>query len=186
VHRFLAQISRIQVQLYERDFAQALSTVRRLGVEFRTSTIRRVQLCRVLYHHHSAFVALALASHEPSSGQKRRLRRAKKHQKKLEQENTPWGNAYARYVAAARHLLEDESEKGIKGLRDAIVELDACDMVSVAAGARFRLGQWVGGAEGESLLNQARAFMRTQGVVAPDRLLDALAPLRDGPATSGR
>jgi eukaryotic-like serine/threonine-protein kinase len=175
VHRFLAELARIQVQLYEGAAHCALETVRKLGRELRTSTLRRVQLCRVLYEYHSAFVALALAM-EDTSKRSRRLARAGKHQKRLEGEGTEWGNALAGYVRAQRLLLTGENEPGTTALRSAVDALEACDMVSVAAAARFRLGQRVGDEEGANMVQAARTFMRSQGVRAPDRLLTALAP----------
>jgi hypothetical protein len=175
VHRFLAEIARVQVQLYEGDADGALQTVRRLGSEFRVSTLRRVQLCRILYHYHHGYVAIALAVSGEPSKRKRRLGRARKHQKKLRKENTEWGNALAKYVAAQVLLLAGD-ESGVDQLRLAALAFDQSDMYSLAAATRFRLGLLLGGAEGAALVKASRSFMQSQGVVAPDRLLGALAP----------
>jgi hypothetical protein len=176
VHRFLAELARVQVQLYEGDAEGALGTVRRLGREFRISTLRRVQLCRILYHYHHGYVAIALCASGDSKKRGARLKRARRHQKKLEKEGTAWGNAYARYISAQRRLLGKKPEGGLDELRLAAEGFDQVDMYALAAATRFRLGQRIGGKEGDALLEASRSFMRSQGVAAPDRLSSALAP----------
>jgi hypothetical protein len=178
VHRFLAECARVQVQLYEGDVEAATATIDRLWPEFRSSSMRRVQLARVLAHYHTAFVALARAAKAEGNvkARKQALRQAASHQAKLEGESTPWGNALASYVAAQRALFQDSRDQAEARFERAAKALDERGMLASAAAVRYRQGRMRGDAAGNALIEQARAFMRAQGVRVPDRFLEMLAP----------
>ncbi len=180
VHRFLAAIAKVQVQLYEDDLDGARVTARTVGSEFRLSGMRRVQLVRILLSYHIAYVALARAARAATDGnqaeKKAEMRRAARHQHKLETERTAWGDAYASYIEAQLSLLANRREVGLSQLARAVDKLQRCDMAALASGARYRLGLLQGGEDGAANIERAHAFMRSAGVVAPERLLLSLAP----------
>ena len=61
-------------------------------------------------------------------------------------------------------------------LRDAVAHLDAAGNAMLAAAARRRLGQLLGGDEGTALLAAGDAFMRTQGVKNLEGLTEVSCP----------
>jgi hypothetical protein len=73
--------------------------------------------------------------------------------------------ATRRDAAAARRHLED-----------ALNGFVACDMPMHAAVARDRLGGMLGGSRGQSMRDEAAAWMKQAAVVAPDRLCRMMAP----------
>src|SRR5690606_13827782 len=82
VHAFLAGLARIQVRLYEDDLPKARDDARALGSRFKTSSMRRVQLGRILMSSHLGYVALAQAAVSKNQERAGHLRRAARHQRK--------------------------------------------------------------------------------------------------------
>lgn len=176
VHAFVAGLARIQVRLYEADFEAARGDARTLGSRFKTSSMRRVQLGRILMSSHLAYVALAQAATCEGDARKPHLRRAARHQRKLEREHTVWGDAFARYIQAQSMCLSERQEPAKGALQAAIDAFTACQMHAHAVACQYRLGMWTGGDEGTELMLRARSALSAQGAAAPERLLLALAP----------
>lgn len=180
VHAFLAGLARIQVHLFAADLHKAEDAARRLEREFRTSSVRRVQLGRVLMSAHSGYVALARAfeSENAAATRAKHIKLVKRHQNKLDAERVAWGAGFSTYLAASVHLIHHSYADAERGLRKAIDAFTRCDMHAHAAAVTYRLGLLVGGEEGKALSTEALKFMRAQGAVEPERLLCALAPGR--------
>ncbi len=176
VHRFVAGVSQVQVDLYREDVEAAQQTVQELASRFRTSSMRRVQLGRIQMSYHLAFVALACAAQLDGRARRAELRSAKRHERALENEKTEWGNAVACYVRAQRSLMSGETELGQEQLANAIELADGCHMHALSAAASYRLGTQLGPEQGASFSERALSFARGQGVRSPERLLRALAP----------
>lgn len=176
VHRFLAELARVSVHLYRADPEAAWQTLRKLWGEFRISSMRRVQLCRVHLRAATAFTALALAAIGDGNERAVQLRRAARHQRKLLREKTAWGNAQARYVSAQLALFGERRQSALRHFEEAVAELEERGMLAVAEGARYRWGLTLGGQEGEALQKRALSRIRAQGVREPERLLRMLAP----------
>ncbi len=176
VHRFVAGVSQVQVDLYREDVEAAQQTVQQLASRFRTSSMRRVQLGRIQMSYHLAFVALACAAQLDGRARRAELRSAKRHERALENEKTEWGNAVACYVRAQRSLMSGETALGQEQLLNAIELADGCHMHALSAAASYRLGTQLGPEQGASFSERALSFARGQGVRSPDRLLRALAP----------
>ncbi len=92
--------------------------------------------------------------------------------KKLDAYGPGWGAAPAA-LARARAT-------GADGWRAALEACEAASMGMHAAAARWRLGEALQGDEGEEARAAAEAWMTEEGVVAPARLVEMLAPR--GPA----
>ena len=65
---------------------------------------------------------------------------------------------------------------GVGQLRAAAEYLEAIDMPLYAAAARRRLGELVGGAEGQDLMTRADQWMAGRGVADPARMARVFAP----------
>ena len=61
-------------------------------------------------------------------------------------------------------------------LREAIAAAEKNDMLMAAAAARYRLGEQLGDDEGATLVDEARGWLATQGVVNPPRMVEIVAP----------
>ena len=90
----------------------------------------------------------------------------------LEREGTTYARAWAWLLLAA----SAQPERAQRLLRDAIRACEECDMRLLAAAARRRLGEVMGGRDGRALVEQADAWMREQGIRNPNRMTAVLAP----------
>ncbi len=88
---------------------------------------------------------------------------------------TPWGYAFAPLLRAALAEQQGHGHAAIRELRTAIAA--TCErMHGCAAAARYRLSGLLGGNEGHELKQAALDWASNQGVVAPHRFFQVLAP----------
>ena len=95
---------------------------------------------------------------------------------KLERERISFAKAWALLLRAAVFDQEGDLVRSVDVLRRAIDHGHAHDLPHVAAAARFRLGQILGDAEGGELVASARAWMASQEIKNPERMLEVWAP----------
>jgi hypothetical protein len=88
----------------------------------------------------------------------------------------PTGPDFALRLAIARAAAIGDLEAARARLPALIERLDARRMGVMAAAARMRLGELLGGDEGAEHSARGRAFLSTQGTVRPDRIAAALMP----------
>lgn len=175
VHRFLAEIAKIQLALYRGDIEGGRARAARLWPQVSGSLMSRSKLCRITTHQHSAWPALAAAEATRGREQARHLKAARHHMKLLEREEQPWATAYARYVQAVIAYHEGNLASARLALEGAVESLDSCNMSFYAAAVRYRLGQ-LNLQDGAALREQAFTSLRLQGVLRPDRFTAMLAP----------
>ena len=95
---------------------------------------------------------------------------------RLLRERPSWSHGLARLILAGRaHLVGDKSE-ALKQLELSIQLFERTSMALYAAVARHRQGELQGGEAGKAKKEAARAWMATQEIKDPDRLLNLLAP----------
>ena len=104
------------------------------------------------------------------------LRAARSDARRLERERTSWGTALAQLVQAGIAATRGDLSAARERLTAAVTGLEACDMRLYAAAARRRLGQLVGGSEGQTLIAGADAWMAGQTIRNPARMAAMLAP----------
>jgi hypothetical protein len=80
-------------------------------------------------------------------------------------------------VHAGLAVLHGDLDAAVEAYRAAAGGFDATDMMTIAASARWRLGELLGGDEGHALVGQARAALLAEGVVRPDRVVAMMAPV---------
>jgi serine/threonine protein kinase/tetratricopeptide (TPR) repeat protein len=173
VQQFLADLSRVQVALYERDPPRAVALMERMWPEFSRSLMSRIQLCRIHARHHGAFSTLALAE---ATQDRALIQKALNFADKLDREAMPWGFAFATYVRAAAARFRGNLETAADGLRDAAKAFEDCQMHFYAAAAGVRLGTLLGGDEGKNLVRAGLDRFRAQGVLRPERIVSMMAP----------
>jgi tetratricopeptide (TPR) repeat protein len=74
-------------------------------------------------------------------------------------------------------VLRGDLDAAVDGYRAAAAAWDASDTMLLAAPARWRLGELLGGDEGRALVEQATAALSAEGVVRPERVVAMFAPV---------
>jgi hypothetical protein len=181
VQSFLGAISLVQLDLYQDDPAAALARLDQMWPAFSRSLMTRIHVCRVAARQHDAYVALAAVATLPPgkpwpARARRLLARARKDARKLRDEGTPWSDAFAAYIEAASAHLTGDGDEARRRLEQAAAAFETLHMHLFAAATRRRLGGLVGGAAGRTLVEEADAAFRRQGIARPEKLAAMMAP----------
>ncbi len=176
---FFALKSRSLVAMYQRspdaDPTLATDWARLLG-----SLLFRIPMIRTETAQHLGALAVTRAALARDAGDQgargRHLAEARRWLAELRRISLPaarqLGATLAVSVAAAAGALPDAVDR----LGPLLVHLDATGQRATAAAARWRLARLVGGSTGEAHRLAADRFFADEGVVRPDRLVDALLP----------
>jgi hypothetical protein len=89
--------------------------------------------------------------------------------KQLEREYDPWTGALAAMVRASAENAMGNRAAAMASLQAAIDQTEATDTLVYTNPARYRLGQLVGGDEGERLVKAATETMVARGIRTPER-----------------
>ncbi len=103
------------------------------------------------------------------------LRAAADDGRALLRERAPWIRAHGKLIVASVDSFTDEA-RARASLAEVEGQLEAVDMLLVAAVARYRRGQLTPGQDGAKLVRSADAQMRRLGVQNPSGFLRMLAP----------
>src|SRR5262249_49791361 len=160
--------------LYAGDAAAADERVRRGWSAMAGSLLLRVQLTRIEAVHLRGRAALALARATPPGARATALAAAPRPTRQASSAKTPPPTAPPR--PPAPRAAAGETGPAARPLRRAAEGLASADMALYGAAARYRLGRLLGGDEGRALTDGADAWMRAEGIVRPDRMVDMLAP----------
>lgn len=166
-------LAQLQIALYCGKARYAFRYYRLMEPRFRRSLLGRVQLLRVTMNMMGAFTALAYAlqSENPAP----LLRQAARHGRRLCRERISYTEALGHYVNAAVAFQRGHQTKSRELLEKALAGFEAVDMGLNAAATRRRLGQLLGGAEGQLLIDQADQWMAAQEIRNPQRMTAAWA-----------
>ena len=140
-----------------------------------SSMLLRIQVLRLEATHFRARGALAAARATPAE-RASRARFAQGLAGKIARERVPWSDALAAAVRAGVAHLGERPEEALVLLDEAIRGFGAADMALMAATAKRRKGELLGGAEGGALIAAADAFMRAQRIARPERITAMLMP----------
>jgi len=174
---WLALCGRCEIALYTDDPQSAERTLDDNRRALARSLLLRVARVRCEYHHLQGRAALARAARAGEPADKQQLcKLAGKAARKLARDRIPLGDLFARLLRAGVAHLDGTAEQTVAELRAAIARLDETETNLYAAAARRQLGQTLGNAEGQALIDKADTWMREQGVVRPDRLTAMLVP----------
>jgi serine/threonine protein kinase/tetratricopeptide (TPR) repeat protein len=166
---------RVHTTFYEGDAERAYSHVEDAWGPMQRSLLSRVISIRGDSMFIRARALLLMAHRRPS--RKGLLKEVEKIAKELMNDmdvlNTPgWGHA----LLAGIRLLDGERTKAIESMERSLRTFESVDMVTFAHGARYRLGQLVGGTRGQSMIEQSRKELSARGVAVPDRFVNMLLP----------
>jgi tRNA A-37 threonylcarbamoyl transferase component Bud32 len=120
-------------------------------------------------------LALAAVGSAGDAGRKL-IAEARKMARKLEGERDVFATASALLLRAAIATRCGDAASAIEILRGAVEAAEGGDLMMHATCARWRLGELLGDDEGRLLRSQAGTWMREQGIVEPNKLVEVVSP----------
>ena len=127
----------------------------------------------MIFYERRAHCALAAAADAADPGPL--LRSAGRDARRLEREGMAWSMALARPIRAGIAAACGDRATAVRLFADAVSDLEAVDMNLYAAGRRRRLGELLGGAEGQAQVERADSWMRQQTIRDPARMANVFA-----------
>ena len=166
------------IDLYREDGNAAWDRMTRQWPNLQRSLLMRVQLIRLGMRHLRARCALAkaVAVGIGTGDAQVLLDAALREARRVERESMPWGNALAHLIHAAVAANRGDRAGAAARLEAAAAHLESSDMRNLAAVARRRRGELIGGDEGRALVDQGNSRMAAQKIQNPDRYTAMLAP----------
>ncbi len=166
--QLVGALAHLVIALYRSDPYGGIQLERRLA-DIQGLGWHRFRFVRIAVSVARALAALAGGAHGQREG-KQAAERARREASWLLEQGI-LGRTVGRLVLASLLAAEGHVEQAVARLRDAQAELGASEYRLLAAAIDARLGLLVAGAEGSSLLEQARDYAREQGARRPDRWL---------------
>ncbi|MBW2526888.1 MAG: serine/threonine-protein kinase PknK [Deltaproteobacteria bacterium] len=143
-----------------------------------TSFVRMSQPFRIMMYSTHAAAVLARAGQRRDDPRElaRLLKLARHDEKRLRSERVPWATAFSLLTQAGIAHRCGHSGVALERLAESAEAFEAIDMALHAAAARRHRGVLLGDDEGAALVESADDFMRSQNIVAPERMACAIAP----------
>ncbi len=167
--------ARVRLRLYAGDRVGALALLDTHAAAIETAKLHRLPALRSELLGLRAASSITAAAASPAMSD-RLLSAASTDARALAAASTcsarPLGLLLGALVESARR--RDDAARA--GLREAIPLLEAQQLGLHAAAARWRLGELTQGSEGQRLVEEAQADLRSRGVVRPEAALRQLAP----------
>ena len=169
-----AFISGCSVERYRGDGRAAWERVKVTSPALESSSLSRVALVRAFsaYERGLSAIASAVAGHDRTAA----LDAAEDWSRRLAREGVSFGPAMGHALRAGVHAARGDKKRALEALELAIPALDAADLGYLAACARHRRGELLGGSAGAELVARSRAFFKAQGIRNPERCLEMSAP----------
>ncbi len=176
---FYEVLARANINLYEDKGGDAWQHVVSSWGSIRRAMFFWVELAGVEMYDLRARCALAtarcaLATARRGSSRKTRLKHAMQLARKIER--TRVGRPMASLIRAQAAWLQDNVDAARAYLVDSLREFEAVDMAIHAAVARRRLGELIGGDQGQQKVAAANAFFAAQSIANPDSFVMMHAP----------
>jgi eukaryotic-like serine/threonine-protein kinase len=164
----------VQIKLYRGDGAGAWEfLVRRYGPLLARSHLIRLQKIRIFFYERRARGALAAAL--DAVDPRPLLRSAQRDARRLDREGMAWSRALAYPIRAGVAAARGDRSEAARLFAAGVTHLEAVDMNLYAAGARRRLGELLGGAEGQAQVERADSWMKQQTIRDPARMANVFA-----------
>jgi serine/threonine protein kinase len=167
--------AQVAVELYTGNGRAAWEQVGAQWPAFAGSFLKRVQLFRIQLRQLQAFSALAAAA-MPGASPAPLLGSALGFARRLGREGTRWSTATALYIRGAAAVARGDAGSARRLLGEALTRFEAAAMRLHVAGVRRRLGEVIGGGEGQALIASADAWMAAQNIRDPARFTALFAP----------
>jgi hypothetical protein len=169
-----AFVSGCSVERYRGDGRAAWERVKVTSPALESSSLIRVALVRTFsaYERGLSAIASAVAGHDRNAA----LDAAEDWSHRLAREGVSFAPALGHTLRAGVHAARGDEKRALEALEFAIPALDAADLGYLAACARHRRGELLGGSAGAELVARARSFFKAQGIRNPERCLQMSAP----------
>ena len=169
-----AFIGACSIDRYRGDGRAAWERVERLSPVVEKSHLLRAAVARTCLAYERGLSAVAAAS--AGFDRKRALKAADKYARGLSREKLAFGRAMGHLLRGSVRAASGDRDAALGELAVAIPMLDTADLRYLAACARHRRGELLGGSQGRELVEQSRAFFVTQDVKNIERCLAMSAP----------
>jgi hypothetical protein len=173
VPRYLNMMASAHIELYAGTGPAAHARVLKDWRPLRFGVAFRSQMTRFGMRFMRGLAALAAYDSRPDRSL---LHDAAACASAIEREGVVWGGCFAQILVAGVAARRGREEQTLTALSLAEERATLTGMELHRAVMRWRRGELVGGSEGRALIDEARAFMRAQDVVNPDRLVPMLSP----------
>ena len=164
----------VQTGLYRGRAREAWQLMESRQAPLRRSLFLRVQHTRIEASNYHARCALAVAAEGVDAPRMRVI--ASRDAQRIEGENMPWSNPFARVIRATVAYQEGDMNRAVEGLTDAVEGFNAARMQLYAAVCKSRLSAIVGGDRGRSLRRDADHWMTTQEIRNPTAMTRLVVP----------
>jgi hypothetical protein len=166
----------VEIDLYLGRGVEAWERLSRYWPALSKSLLLRIQHLRIYSRHLRGRAALAAADALGTRAADRFLRWTMQDATRLEREQVPWAIALAHLLRAGVAAISQDASAATTELQLALAGLQEADMKLYEAATGWRLGQALGGAEGQKLLDQAEAWMKEQSISNPARMSALFVP----------
>ncbi len=173
LQHYTSLVALAQIELYTGDSEVAWKHIDGQLKPLEKSMLLRIQGLRIDAMQLRGRVAIASAF---GKHRETRLRIAETVARRIEHENMPYANPYAKLIQAGIARLRGNDASAIALLENALKEFEAADMRLYAVSARRRLGEMIGGDRGQELLQSADEWMDRQQIKNPARMVNLIAP----------
>jgi len=175
LQNMLAAFSRAHIQLYSGKSREALAHLTDTLRHARRGFLLRPIIARIDGFSLRARAALAVLDEGPKDSAAL-LRSAVRDTNTVISQKQPWAIAFGYLLQAGIAFHRRRVDQSVALLEQAAESCRATHMELFVRVANFRRGQLLGGDEGRALMDDARAFMKTQEIERPDRMTQLLAP----------
>ncbi len=166
VQHWQAMVYAPDIDLYVGDGGAAYQRFARDLPALKRSLMLQAGYVRVATLHTRGRLAIASIESDPSL-RSVRIAEARRAAHALRKECSPWAGALAAMVDAMVENALDHREGAIRALREAIERAESTDTLCYLPSARYRLGELLGGDEGQALMESAIEAVKAQGVRNP-------------------
>jgi hypothetical protein len=174
LQHFFDFIARGQLALYRGDGAAGHAQLVREWPRLARSLTLRMQVARIFSTHLRARTALAAAA--GSRSPRALLREVDRAASRVESERMAWADPLAALARAGAAHLRGDDVRALARLDDAILGLHTAGLGLFEAAARLRRGRLIGGDAGRAEVALAEHWMRSRGVVSPERTTAMMTP----------
>ncbi len=172
LHGYYGQYSAVHCDLYQGDGAAAWQRLEAAWPKVERSTLGRIQIVRVERAYLRGRGALAASARVDEA----KLAVVADDAAALDREKLPWSDALAALLRAGAAGRRGDDAGCVAQLERAAASAGASGMAAIAAAARWRLGERLGGTRGGALLRDAAAFFAAENVKRPERFVAMIAP----------
>ena len=174
-HEYSARFAEVQARLYLAAADEALAQIDGWWPDLlRMFMLQMVPLQRVWAHDLRARCRLAVAATTTAPNLARAAARDARRIRRMPIAFVP---ATAALLEAQTTVLQEDTASARRSFPEALAAFETRGMLLHGHCTRWRLGELIGGAEGQAMVATAEAYFRNEGVKKPERIVALFAPV---------